>query len=234
MLTYRQFLGESVSDKEKMLNAFIWNDFAYGSDEPGMKKIFDYATNVVKVPWPEFIEKFTEYFIKECNDVREDIGEDSSAMGDHGVVCFFEEFLPNYFNVVLKQNRQYLSKMEDFMLKFKDGYMCFYYTWIVIRKRWPEAEVVIAQDENAWKDYLTNFKGSFSDADRWQWIQKFPIPDLVKALNVAGWGDSEAATRKIQDTVIKKRPDLIGEIEDLNSTLKAKYSHEVELGEVDL
>jgi hypothetical protein len=39
---------------------------------------------------------------------------------------------------------------------------------------------------------------------------------------------------RVQEEVLKFRPDLISEIPDLDSTLKLKYSHELELSGVDL
>jgi hypothetical protein len=42
------------------------------------------------------------------------------------------------------------------------------------------------------------------------------------------------STAKIQEWVIKQRPDLIGRIPNLKPKLKVKYQHELELGKVDL
>jgi hypothetical protein len=52
--------------------------------------------------------------------------------------------------------------------------------------------------------------------------------ELIDGLNFLGMEP------EVQEALIKKRPDLIGEIEDLDPELERKYRHEHELGKVDL
>jgi hypothetical protein len=68
-----------------------------------------------------------------------------------------------------------------------------------------------------------------TDAEKLQFLEKEGISKkTIEALGTIG------ISKEIQEYIIKKRPDLIGEIWDLNPELAKKHSHEKELGNVDL
>lgn len=64
------------------------------------------------------------------------------------------------------------------------------------------------------------------------------IPDEKKWLLIRGNPENiqviKNPTRTMQAYVIRRRPDLIGKIDNLDPDLKAKYWHEEELGHADL
>lgn len=65
---------------------------------------------------------------------------------------------------------------------------------------------------------------SLTDTFKWELLRANP-----ESIKVIGKPSID-----MQEYVIKTRPDLIGEIENLDPSLKTKYSHEVGVGNVDL
>jgi hypothetical protein len=62
---------------------------------------------------------------------------------------------------------------------------------------------------------------------KWR-LLKANIPNNLEFLNEVGMN------REMQEYVLEHRPDLASEIDGLLPALKVKYSHEIELGKVDL
>lgn len=106
----------------------------------------------------------------------------------------------------------------------------------IIRKRWPKAESIIRHNHDwdswpvsGWDAYCSNFFRDFTDTDKLQWLREDGITDdWLEKLN--RWGMS----KRVQKYIVRTRPDLIGRIEHLESSLKKKYWHEAELAGVDL
>lgn len=71
---------------------------------------------------------------------------------------------------------------------------------------------------------ITKVRNVFSEDFKWKLLRL--NPESITVIN--------QPTKEMQEYVIKHRPDLIGEIDDLDPELKAKYQHEVGLGQVDL
>lgn len=142
---------------------------------------------------------------------------------------------------------------EDLLLKNKSAEDLFYYardvihgrwpeaepfimedpTWIpsyaqeVIHGRWPEAEDVLWESEGNWDNYVDFLKSEHA-GEKWDWLHQGVTSGLIRLLNSLGMN------KVMQEYIIKRRPDLIGEIEHLDPKLKDKYSHERNLGNVDL
>jgi hypothetical protein len=113
----------------------------------------------------------------------------------------------------------------------KDPYWAYLYARKIIQDRWPEVEkLVIKMDtydtaSNEWWNYWNFLRKKYH---RWGLLKLGINKNTLDYLNMIGMN------KDMQEEVIRQRPDLIGEIEDLNLELKAKFKHEKELGNVDL
>jgi hypothetical protein len=109
-----------------------------------------------------------------------------------------------------------------------DGSSAYCYAKNLIGKRWPEGEGAIIQNGYI-HEYSLWLKQISTEQDRRKWLAQGVTKNLVTIFNYMEW-----MPKRIQEYIISKRPDLIGEIWELDPELKAKYSHEYELGQVDL
>ena len=239
MITYRQFLNEDFSGmtKEQVLAAFSEDVFIEA--EKDAQDVFDYAINIVKSPWPEFIEKFTNYFIKVSEDTKTYLMVDypifESVMGCDSLSKFFTDYLPPYYEKVLNRQRQYLLELEKFMLGFDDPYMLLEYCERVLKQRWHEVELILVKDGEVWRKYLSRVCGKITDITRKGWIKIFPVPlDLINTLNIVGWGDSPQTKYQMQEYIIKNHPSLIKEIKGLDPRLEQKHGYEIKLAGIDV
>jgi hypothetical protein len=166
-----------------------------------------------------------------------------------------KQFISPYwaFSHAYKEKHR-IPELEDFIKT--DPNSAVMYAQNVIKGPWPEAENEIARDINAsyfyakdvlknrfikgedilktynqvWKDYLTFISKLtyISKIKKWQWLYESLGVITVELLNKFGMD------KKMQEYIIQNSPDLIGKIQNLDPELKAKYSHEVELGNIDL
>jgi hypothetical protein len=128
-----------------------------------------------------------------------------------------------YATIVLKDR---FLEGEECLLKERADFL---YAYVVgTCKRFPKAEPKIREDKVIWDKYLEAIK-NLSNTEKRQWLKDEGLTDeLFEVLNHLGMPVD------VQEAVIKLRPDLIGEIGDLDSSLRVKYQHELELGRVDL
>jgi hypothetical protein len=109
---------------------------------------------------------------------------------------------------------------------------CFQYAQSVVQGRWPEGEKVIKREGYYWRPYLryqiVDRHPSKEEQRKWALEEGF-TPELLEIFLLLGEMPVE-----FQELVLCLRPDLVGQIPGLDSGLKAKYQHEVELSQVDL
>jgi hypothetical protein len=114
----------------------------------------------------------------------------------------------------------------------KDPTMIYWYAKQILKHRWLEAEPFIPKDHPDWKNYQRYFgeiEAYGTDEGKWNTIRAKKLSKTVLGkLNKAGM------TKDMQEYIVQHRPDLINQIKDLDPELKIRYSHEVELGNVDL
>jgi hypothetical protein len=109
---------------------------------------------------------------------------------------------------------------------------CFQYALQVVQSRWPEGESAIRKDVYWWRTYLgiNVVRKQPSKEDKQRWIREEGFtPKLFDVLNVLGDMPIE-----FQEFTFRLRPDLVGQIKNLDPRLKEKYQHEFELSQVDL
>lgn len=119
-------------------------------------------------------------------------------------------------------------KAELFLMDFPHGARL--YALDIFKGRWPKAEKTIRSDPSEWRFYLEDLNDrEITVEDEWKWLKKEGVTDeLFDVLNHIGM------PRDVQDYVVKRRPDLIGKITDLDYWVELKYGHEFELAGVDL
>jgi hypothetical protein len=86
------------------------------------------------------------------------------------------------------------------------------------------------------KKLLSIYAETIDDAEDFNEFNPLALSEewtLVKG-NPADIDCVKRPPKEMQEYVIKLRPDLVGKIRNLDPTIKAKYSHEDQLGKVDL
>jgi hypothetical protein len=138
----------------------------------------------------------------------------------------FKTPLEAYFYLKLSGNKN----PEALELISKDLMNAYNYAQIVVKGRFPQGEAVIRTFPLYWNAYLENIcQNHYSEKDKLKWLKEEGFTnELFAIFNFLGCG------LMVQRYVLKKRPDLIGKIQNLHPTLKAKCQHEVELSRVDL
>ena len=81
-----------------------------------------------------------------------------------------------------------------------------------------------------WVRYLDFLDRNTVEADKLRWIEESEITDVLMTILNA----TMHVNPRIQEAIIKKRPDLIGKIWNLDRFLANKYRHEAEISKVDL
>jgi hypothetical protein len=117
----------------------------------------------------------------------------------------------------------------------KDPKWTIEYAAHLIHGRWPEAEESLRESEDTlpwWRKYAVEMNSMSTLTDKIAWInnpEKYNMEYTLDILN-----RTTQMPKLFQELIIQKRPDLIGKIKNLDPSLKAKYQHEDELGQVDL
>jgi hypothetical protein len=124
-------------------------------------------------------------------------------------------------------------ELEKRLLENKDAaYADIVYEYMgYIHTRWPEGEEAFLRNSHnvmdEFHDYLVNCRDQFTDQDKWKMLKDLSKANL-EVLNFLGM------TKEIQEYILQHRPDLVGEIPNLDPELAKKYQHEKEIGNVDL
>jgi hypothetical protein len=104
-----------------------------------------------------------------------------------------------------------------------------HYALYIIHGRWPEGEDILQTEPKLWQNYVRYLFRMTSNEDKWAWLKAGPITNnIFRVLNELG------LSRDMQGYVLKRRPDLISKIKNLNPCWKTIYQHELELSRVDL
>ena len=127
----------------------------------------------------------------------------------------------NFVAVDSSRNRVYSD------LKWKNAVVCKHYQKIgSVKTNFSEATFAKFFLQLGLESFLEVFNGmNLSDDMKWSILKQ----DVVKAAPLIP--DYSPVQ---QEYIIQKRPDLIGQIQNLDPALKAKYQHETELGGIDL
>jgi hypothetical protein len=114
----------------------------------------------------------------------------------------------------------------------KDAKKSYQYAKFVLRHRFPMGEKAIWKNSNMWsiyRNYLAVNASDYSNEEKMRWLREEGITEqLLSVLNAV------KMSKTAQEYIIKRRPDLVGQIDNLDPELVEKYQHEKELGTVDL
>jgi hypothetical protein len=122
-------------------------------------------------------------------------------------------------------------------------HIAFDYVVHVIKNRWPVAENLIKMNASRWARYLYFLAETVNRDSRqkwenmaWNWLRdpRCNMENTIEILNTADYESSWGSTDAMHEFICQQRPDLINKIFDLSPELAKKYSHERELGTVDL
>jgi hypothetical protein len=110
------------------------------------------------------------------------------------------------------------------------------YAIYILHDRWPEAEKAIKSRPKMWEEYLTKlyYYPHINERSDWSTHEVDDLSILLELLQMFPRQKSWNITFDLQKEVLGKRPDLVGVIKNLAPILARKFTHEVELGNVDL
>ena len=103
-----------------------------------------------------------------------------------------------------------------------DGDYVYYVNDELHREDGPAMEI---HDRKSW--HLHNSHITDNSSDEYKWILLRGNPENIKAF-------PKGSNKVMQEYVLQRRPDLVGEIENLDPEVAEKYRHEVEIGNADL
>jgi hypothetical protein len=124
-----------------------------------------------------------------------------------------------------------ISQFEDKLLASKDNFEIFDYIKKEIKDRYPEAEDILSKSYCWWGGYLLFLKGmdfTYGTQKLLNLVRERGIEENFAYLNII------VAPKDVQEYICNTRPDLVKQIKNLDPGLAKKYSHEKELGKVDL
>jgi hypothetical protein len=139
------------------------------------------------------------------------------------------EFALYYATRILK--RRWIQA-EPIIIKYVA--YAFQYLSDVVKNRWPEAEDRFRNDWQLWEQYINHVKSVLrtfpmqANDIKWAWIQAGISNNLVSVLNAVHMD------KKMQEYIIDNRPDLIGEIKDLDPYLAKRYQEELTLSGIEI
>jgi hypothetical protein len=191
MLTYRQYLNESVVTKH-----VAEEDMPYGTmlaDTGGYDG--------------ELLPKDTIYYLDENGKFHQDNNEPALVMSDG---------TKNWY----KHGTQHRDVGPA--VTWSDGDYLYYKDDEVHREDGPAMEI---NGRKSW--HLHNSHISDDSSDEYKWILLKGNPENIKAF-------PKGANKDMQEYVIRLRPDLIGEIKNLDPEVAERFKYEKELGNVDL
>ena len=134
------------------------------------------------------------------------------------------------YDFAVKVARERVPELEESIKK--DLYSCVHYAIEIFHDRWPDAEDFIFQHNyyyDSHSDYL-RFCRHVLREQQIAWINdpRYNIEYTLLILN------DTHMTLKLQELIIKKRPDLISKIKNLGLTLQRKYRHELALDGIEI